>query len=102
MPTEYTWDEVKRRTNLRDHGLDFAEAPVLWQSPMETWLDTREDYGEDRWTARGLLHGRIVVVSYTAEVTPTRTQVRIITLRKANRHEQRQYAHYLQRLYGIP
>lgn len=51
----FTWDEKKNRTNLRDHGLDFADAWRVFQTPMLTRLDTREDYGEDRWIGIGLL-----------------------------------------------
>ena len=45
MPLE--WDEEKRTANLSKHGLDFADAPSVFQSPQRRWLDTREDYGED-------------------------------------------------------
>ena len=42
------WDEEKRKANLSKHGLDFADASGVFHAPRLTWLDTREDYGEDR------------------------------------------------------
>jgi uncharacterized protein len=47
-------------------------------------LDLRTDYVEDRWTGIGLLGNRIVVVTFTVRGAQTR---RIISLRKASKHE---------------
>ena len=74
--------------NLSKHGLDFADAPAVFQSPQLTWLDTREDYGEDRWCSLGMLQGRVVVLVYTERVSD---MVRILSLRKATRYERTQY-----------
>jgi len=87
------WDEEKRTENLRKHGLDFADAAAVLQSLCLTTLDTREDYGEDRWCSLGMLQGRVVVLVYTE---PAPDQFRVISLRKATRHERTQYAHFLQ------
>jgi len=45
----YTWDEEKNRSNIRKHGIDFLDVPAMFQHPMVTFLDQRQDYGEDRW-----------------------------------------------------
>ena len=60
-----TWDERKRRSNLRLHGLDFAEADAIWNSFTITREDIRMDYGERRWVTFGLLRGDVVVLVYT-------------------------------------
>jgi uncharacterized DUF497 family protein len=52
-------------------------------------LDEREDYGEDRWVALGTLRGRIVVVTFTERAEGEVT--RIISLRKALKHEREDY-----------
>jgi uncharacterized protein len=91
MPLE--WDEEKRTENLSKHGLDFADAPAVFQSPQLTWLDTREDYGEDRWRSLGMLQGRVVVLVYTERASD---MVRILSLRKATRYERTQYDRFLQ------
>jgi uncharacterized DUF497 family protein len=87
------WDEEKRKANLSKHGLDFADASGVFQAPRLTWLDTREDYGEDRWCSLGMLQGRVVVLVYTERSSDI---VRILSLRKATRHERTQYGRFLQ------
>ena len=84
----FTWNAKKYRTNLRDHGLDFADAWQVFRAPMLTRLDTRENYGEDRWIGLGLLDGRVVVVVFTERGEDV---IRIISLRKATTYERLQY-----------
>ncbi len=54
---DFEWDEAKRELNLSKHGLDFADAPNIFELPMLTALDTRHDYGEDRWLGYRLVAG---------------------------------------------
>jgi uncharacterized protein len=61
----FEWDADKQAENLRKHGLDFADVATVFQHPRLTWLDTREDYGEDRWGSLGMLQGRVVVLIYS-------------------------------------
>ena len=77
------WDEDKNKENIRKHGLDFAEAWEIFAGPWVPELDLRRDYGEDRWTIIGLLGNRVVVVTFTSR----NGGIRIISLRKALRHE---------------
>lgn len=84
----FAWDDEKNRTNIRDHKLDFADVPPVFEGPMLVELDDRIEYGEDRWAAIGLLHGIVVIVVYTER---RRDTIRIISARKANRHERRKY-----------
>lgn len=88
----FEWDENKNETNIIKHGFDFVDAPRIFRMPMLFWLDDREDYGEDRWVALGMLDGRAVVVVYTE---PDENTVHIISLRKAYPHERRRYSRYL-------
>ena len=50
---------------------------------MLTNLDTREDYGEERWIGVGFLKNFVAVVVYTE----SGDVLRIISLRKALKHE---------------
>lgn len=86
----FEWDENKRKDNLRNHGLDFADAWKVFAAPMRTRLDDREDYGEDRWIGIGLPDARIVVVVFTERENEEEI-IRIISLRKALTHERTQY-----------
>ena len=84
----FEWDEEKRRTNISDRGLDFADAWEIFEGPILTALDEREDYGEDRWIGIGLLRGLVVVIVFTER---SEDRMRIISLRKALKHERIKY-----------
>ncbi len=81
------WDEKKRKENLRKHGLDFRDAPILFEGPMLVHLDTRTEYEESRWIGVGIIETVCAVVAFT-ERNNGQT-VRIISLRKALTHERK-------------
>ena len=81
----FTWDETKRRFNLARHGIDFRDASQIFDGPMVTVEDTRERYGEPRYVALGLLEAVVVSVVYAARGD----EARIISIRKALKHETR-------------
>jgi uncharacterized DUF497 family protein len=82
-----TWDEAKRRTNLRKHGLDFVDAPTVFTGPTFTFEDDRFAYGEQRFITLGLLRGRGVVIAHTENDD----EVHIISMRKGTKREQTTY-----------
>ena len=83
----FTWDEAKRKENLQKHGIDFADAKTIFTGYTVTAEDSRESYGEQRFLTLGLLQGEVVSVTHT----PMRNDDRIISIRKATRHEARFY-----------
>jgi hypothetical protein len=83
----YDWNESKRRENFRKHGFDFADAPALFDGYTLTVEDSREAYGEQRFKTVGLLFGLVVSVVHVER----RGVVRIISMRKATKHEARIY-----------
>lgn len=62
----FVWNETKNRANLRKHGFHFAEAKEMFRGDLLVRPDVREDYGEKRW-------------------------IRVISLRKANHEERKEY-----------
>ena len=88
---EFEWDERKRRENIRKHGFDFLDVPLMFSAPMLVMPDLRYDYGEDRWIGIGMIKGRIVVVIFAERTTAAGEIVRIISLRKALKHEREAY-----------
>jgi uncharacterized DUF497 family protein len=84
---EFTWDETKRKSNLANHGLDFADAQAVFAGATFTFEDDRFDYGEQRFITLGLLRGAVVVIAHTEQDDT----VRVISMRKATRHEQKTY-----------
>lgn len=85
---DFEWDEDKNQENIRKHGFDFGDAWEIFEAPLLEDLDTRTDYGEGRWTGIGLLGNRTVVVTFTQRGTDT---IRIISLRKALKHERKKF-----------
>lgn len=86
--TCFEWDTLKQMTNLDKHGLDFFDAHERWESPMLVAIDQRYHYGENRFIALGVLKKRVVVCAYTTRENKT---IRIISFRKANSREIKQY-----------
>ncbi|MBL0143751.1 MAG: BrnT family toxin [Betaproteobacteria bacterium] len=80
----FSWDEKKRRSNLKDHGLDFVDAPKVFEGPTFTFEDDRFAYGEQRFVTLGFLAD--IAVSLVHTETPSR--IHVISFRKATRHEE--------------
>ena len=93
----FQWDERKNESNIAKHNLDFVEAPRLFSGPMRIIPDNRNDYGEDRFIGLGLLDSRVVVVAFAE---PEENVTRVISMRRALAHEQKQYEQYLKQLFG--
>jgi uncharacterized DUF497 family protein len=82
----FTWDERKRLRNLRKHGIDFADADKIFRGLTLTAEDERA-YGEPRYLTLGLLEDQVVSVAHTERGE----EIRIISIRKATKHEARFY-----------
>ncbi|NNJ84704.1 MAG: BrnT family toxin [Gammaproteobacteria bacterium] len=80
----FTWHEPKRRTNLKKHGVDFADVPHVFTGPTFTFEDNREDYGEQRWITIGRLGIKAIVIVHTE----TEDEIRVISMREADNDEQ--------------
>ena len=79
----YAWDERKRVSNLRKHGVDFA---IVQNFDFETALvlrDNRKNYGEERYRAYGTINGRLHALVFTRR----EGRIRVISLRKSNTRE---------------
>ncbi len=62
---EFEWDETKRLSNIKNHGIDFEEAkPVFEDLNALDVLDGRFDYGEERWVIIGRGAGGLLAVVY--------------------------------------
>jgi uncharacterized DUF497 family protein len=79
----FAWDAAKRRANLRKHGIDFADVERIFRGFTLTAEDMREMYGERRFLTLGLLADQVVSVVHTERDD----DVRIISIRKATKHE---------------
>jgi hypothetical protein len=86
---QYQWDESKAAANLLKHGISFTAAARALDDPRKVEiLDDRFDYGEERLQSLCMHQGKILFVVTTM---PDENTSRIISARKATRHEQEQY-----------
>lgn len=53
-----TYDPAKRERTLKERGLDFEDALIVFQGPTVEVDDTRKDYGERRVICYGRLEDR--------------------------------------------
>ena len=89
MTLEFEWNEDKAATNWRDHGVAFQEAVKAFQDPFAVeHTDDRKDYGEQRINLIGMCEGVLVHVTYAER---SEERIRIISARRADRHEQDHY-----------
>ena len=85
----YEWDNGKAAENLRKHGVDFADAiAALEDANRLEEIDTRFEYGEERVQVIGMARGEVLFVIVTLR---DEDACRIISARKAARHEQDWY-----------
>jgi uncharacterized protein len=84
---EFEWDNTKRKLNIKKHGIDFVDAPTVFDGYTLTILDDRIDYGEDRFVTFGILEGRVVVVVHTENDD----SIRIISIRRATKYEEKTF-----------
>ena len=81
------WDPAKAEENLRIHGVDFADAVLVLQDERAI-TDEDTDHEERRFVTLGMdPYARLLVVVYTWRAGT----VRLISARKANKRERRQY-----------
>ena len=84
----YSYDPKKRAANLEKHGYDFDDAPEVIESDRTvTFEDRRFAYDEQRFITLGILRGEVVLIA-SAE---TDAEIRLISMRKAERNEQEIY-----------
>ena len=60
-----TWDEPKRKANLKKHGIDLADLESAFDFPMVTVQDDREVYGELRLQSLAMWLGRVIFLVWT-------------------------------------
>lgn len=84
---DITYDPNKDVVNRSKHGVSLAEAAKIdWFTALEK-LDDREDYGEHRYRAFAPIENRLYCVVYVDRDDGRR----IISLRKANAREVKDY-----------
>ena len=81
------WDENKRLINLQKHKIDFIGGEEIFDGYTVTFEDDNAGYDEQRFVTFGKFQNRVVAVVHTER----NENIRIISIRKATKHEERYY-----------
>lgn len=86
----FEWDENKAELNVRKHAVSFEEAEQAFDDEfcLDIYDEAHSDFGENRFLILGLTAKGILVVAYTVREAEI---YRIISARKAVRHEEDEY-----------
>ncbi len=85
---EIEYDHQKNLRNFEKHGIYLTEAVNFdWETAL-CWPDKRMNYFEVRQLCIGYIGERLHVIIYTHRAS----KFRIISLRKANKREEKRYA----------
>ncbi len=84
---EISFDPTKSERNVTDRGLPFMLVEQMEWSGAMIKEDVRNNYGERRYLALGMIGDRLHAVVFT----PRADKVHVISLRKANQREVKDY-----------
>lgn len=88
---KFEWDGAKAQSNLARHRVSFEEAASVFGDPLAlTFPDPDHSIDEKRWLTFGVSYSdRLLVVAHAERGR----SIRIITARRATRHERGIYEH---------
>jgi uncharacterized protein len=82
------WDEAKRKTNLQKHGLDFADAGLVYDNPNKiTFQSPQKGEARKQDIAMVAVRGKVLTLIYV-ERDP---DIQVISFRVASRVEREVY-----------
>ena len=91
LEIRFSWDEKKNRSNRRKHGVSFEEArTAFYDENAKVYFDPDHSSEEDRWILLGI-GSRLRVLVVCHSYREGESVIRIISARRADRHEQEDY-----------
>ncbi|MGH8165473.1 MAG: BrnT family toxin [Rhodanobacteraceae bacterium] len=85
----YVWNDEKRKANLAKHGLDFADAYLVYENPEKvTLVSPRHDEARRLDVALVNIGSLVLALTYIERGE----DIRVISFRRASRTERRRYA----------
>jgi uncharacterized DUF497 family protein len=88
---EFEWDSDKKALNWQKHRITFDEAAEIFRYPIYEMLDSRFNYGEERFITMGR-NQRFVFL--TVIYTVRDDWIRIISVRRSTKKEKELYYDY--------
>ena len=84
----FQFDPAKAASNLRKHGVSFADAEGVFLDPLAIHREDSQAEDEERFVVLGMgSAGQLLVVVYTIRGS----EIRVISARRATRREVRDY-----------
>jgi uncharacterized protein len=85
---EFEWDAIKAESNLAKHGVSFAAARSVFDDTLAVErIGSVSQPDEIRYVITGMVNEIVLTVVYTERGE----RIRIISARKATKHEQKEY-----------
>ncbi|MGO9274926.1 MAG: BrnT family toxin [Terriglobia bacterium] len=94
MRYTFEWDPIKAKENLRKHRVSFDRAAEIFLDPLAISIfDVEHSEDEERWVSLGKDgRGSVLILIHTfREGSAEEWKIRMISARKANKRETRQY-----------
>ena len=90
----FEWDQKKNEANRRKHGVSFETAALVFEDSNRLLFVERVVDGEERRHAIGAVRESFLFLTVAHAYTEDRAEtiVRIISARRATRHERKLYA----------
>lgn len=89
---KFIWDENKNATNKIKHSVDFETAKFVFDDPLHICIQDQHENGEERWQTLGLVNNVVVLlVAHSIIEDNNHEIIRIISARKATKHEKNHY-----------
>ncbi len=85
---KYKWDKSKAQENIKKHGIDFADAVIALEDENGLTIEDNDAY-EQRYKTLGM--GSILKILFVVHVEQDENCIRIISARKADSKEIKQY-----------
>ncbi|HAC62642.1 MAG TPA: BrnT family toxin [Cyanothece sp. UBA12306] len=84
---EIEWDKNKAASNFSKHNIDFEDVKNIFLAPNRLEREDKRNYGETRIQVIGIVNQLVLFVVYTKR----ENRYRIISARRANKNERKQY-----------
>ena len=94
MRYTFEWDPIKAKESLKKHRMSFDRAAEVLLDPLAVSIFEEEhSEHEERWVSIGKdRRGSVLILIHTfLEVSAEECRIRIISARKANKRETKQY-----------
>ena len=89
----FLWDPVKAVSNYKKHGVSFELASSIFDDPNQISIEEIDSQSEQRWITIGMTPNfqTLIVVHLYFETISGEEVIRIISARKANKREKKEY-----------